>query len=98
MGGIVEFAKKVISWIGNIIEKVVSWWSNHKIEVNNITYNFIMNNKKIVENADDQENMVKYLGVSKQKSELNARANRLYAQLSWTDQQRIDQLLDQDDY
>lgn len=98
MGGIVEFAKKVISWIGDIIEKVVSWWSNHKIEVNNITYNYIMINKEIVSKADDRENMVKYMAASKQKSELNARANRLYAQLSWKDQQRIDKLLEEDDY
>lgn len=98
MGGITSFAKKVISWIGDIIEKVVSWWSAHKREVNEITYNYIIINMDTINQSDNKEDMVKAMAARKEQLELNKRANRIFAKLSPEDQQRINQLLDKEDY
>ena len=36
MGAVANVVKKAISWIGNCIETVISWWSPHKERVNKI--------------------------------------------------------------
>ena len=40
MGAVVEFAKKVVKFFGDVIERIVSWWRGHKEIANQNTLNF----------------------------------------------------------
>ena len=98
MGALASAAKKVVKWVGNCIEKVISWWSPHKEKVNNITYNYIMVNQYVVINAQDQKTVLEIMGIKKEKDELEGISSANYMNLSYADRERLDQLLDQRDY
>ena len=98
MGALASAAKKVVKWVGNCIEKVISWWSPHKEKVNNITYNYIMVNQYVIINAQDQKTVLEIMGIKKEKDELEGISSANYMNLSYADRERLDQLLDQRDY
>lgn len=98
MGTIAKVAKKCVNWIGNCIEKVISWWSPHKDKVNNITYNYIMININFINQSQDPKNVGEIMAIKKEKDQLEYISESIYKKLSWSDQQRIDGLLDQRDY
>lgn len=98
MGALASAAKKVVKWVGNCIEKVISWWSPHKEKVNNITYNFIMGNQYVIINAQDQKTVLEIMGIKKEKDQLEGISSANYMNLSYADRERLDQLLDQRDY
>jgi len=98
MGAIASVAKKAISWIGNCIERVVSWWRGHKERVNNITYNYIMINVEFIKQSDDPKTVGEIMAIKKEKDQLEEICAAKYMSLSYNDQQRLDELLDQRDY
>jgi hypothetical protein len=98
MGAITTVARKCVTWIGNCIEKVVSWWSPHKENTNNITHNYIMANQVFIMQSDDPKNVGEIMGITKEKDCLEDISLRIYKQLSWNDRGRLDGLLDARDY
>jgi hypothetical protein len=98
MGGVASVVKKFISWVGNCIQKVVSWWSSHKERVNNITYQYIVINQKFINESQDPKTVMEILAIKKEKEQLDEIAAAKYRSLSSSDRQMLDQLLDQRDY
>lgn len=98
MGAIASVAKKGVRWIGNCIERVVSWWRGHKERVNNITYNYIMINVEFIKQSDDPKTVGEIMAIKKEKDQLEEICVAKYMKLSYNDQQRLDELLDQRDY
>lgn len=98
MGGIANVAKKVVGWIGDCIETVVSWWKPHKEKVNKITYNYIMVNQQFICQSHDPKNVGEIMAIKKEKVQLEDISAKNYRNLSYGDRQRLDELLDQRDY
>ena len=98
MGAVANVAKKAISWVGNCIQKVVSWWSSHKERVNNITYQYIVINQQFINDSQDPQTVMEIMAIKKEKDQLDEIAASKYKSLSWSDRQRIDDLLDQRNY
>ena len=96
--GLVKFGKKVVSWIGNCIEKIVSWWKSRKEAVNQITINYIISNQNIIIKADDKETFIEAMAIRKQKTELDYEFQKRYQSLSYNDRLKLDQLLEERDY
>ena len=93
MGGLASAAKKVIGWVGNCIEKVISWWSPHKEKVNKITYNYVMVNQNIIIQARDKKTVGEIMIIKKEKSQLEDISSENYKTLSWGDRERLDEIL-----
>ena len=98
MGAVATVAKKFIGFVGNCIQRVVSWWSSHKERVNNITYQYIVINQKFINDSQDPKTVMEILAIRKEKEELDEIAAAKYRSLSWSDRQMLDELLDQRDY
>jgi hypothetical protein len=98
MGAVANVVKKAISWIGNCIETVISWWSPHKERVNNITYQYIVINQKFINESQDPKTVMEILAIRKEKEQLDEIAASKYRSLSWSDRQMLDELLEQKDY
>ena len=98
MGGFVSTAKKVVKWIGNCISKVISWWKSFRDDVDQKTYCYIIIYKTSILQADDPQTFGELMAIRKEKSELEIIAQKKYASLSYKDQSRIDELLDNRDY
>ena len=96
--GLVKFGKKVVGWIGNCIERVVSWWKSRKEAVNQITINYIISNQNIVMKADDKETFIEAMAIRKEKTELDYEYQKRYQKLSYNDRLKLDQLLEERDY
>lgn len=97
-GGLVEFGIKVVGWIGNCIEKIVSWWKSRKEAVNQITINYIKSNQNIIIKADDKETFIEAMAIRKEKTELDYEYQKRYQKLSYNDRLKLDQLLEERDY
>ena len=98
MGAVVEFAKKVVRFFGDVIERIVSWWREHKEKANQTTLNFLQINYVYIDQSYDKERVINVLSASKQKSELEDRVLRRYGPLSSEDRRRVDEILDQGYY
>ena len=98
MGAVANVVKKAISWIGNCIETVISWWSPHKERVNNITYQYIVINQKFINESQDPKTVMEILAIRKEKEQLDEIAAAKYRSLSWNDRQILDELLAQRNY
>ena len=98
MGALANAAKKVVTWVGNIIDGVVSWWKPHKEVVNRNTYNYIMNNQVFISQSQDQKTVVELMAAKDEKRQLEDISAATYKILSWADRQRIDGLLEQRNY
>jgi hypothetical protein len=98
MGALSNAAKKVVTWVGDIIDGVVSWWKPHKEVVNRNTYNYIMNNQVFISQSQDQNTVVELMAAKDEKRQLEDISAATYKILSWADRQRIDGLLEQRDY
>ena len=98
MGAVVEFAKKVVTFFGNVIERIVSWWRGHKEIANRNTLNYLQENHYYIQQSHNQTAVINVLGASKQKSELEDRVLRRYGPLSSEDRRRVNEILDQGYY
>ena len=98
MGGFVTVVKKFIGWVGNCIQRVVSWWSSHKERVNNITYQYIVINQKFINESHNPQAVMELMSIKKEKDQLDEIAAAKYRSLSSSDRQLLDQLLEQRDY
>ena len=98
MGAVANVVKKAISWIGNCIQIVVSWWSSHKERVNNITYQYIVINEQFINESQDPQAVMEIMAIKKEKDQLDEIADTKYRTLSWSDRQRLDELLAQRNY
>lgn len=67
MGALANAAKKVVTWVGNIIDGVVSWWKPHKEVVNRNTYNYIMANQVFISQCQDQKTVIEIMGAKDEK-------------------------------
>lgn len=95
---IVEFAMNVVIFFGNVIEKIVSWWSKHKEKANQSTLNYLQANRIYIDQSYNKERVINVLSASKEKSELEDRVLRRYGPLSSEDRRRVDEILDQGYY
>ena len=91
-------AIKLVTWIGNGIEKVVEWWSPHKEQVNRKAYDHIIVHQNLILQADDPRRFGEILAIDKEKSELEIISQRKYKNLTDNDRRRIDSLLAKRDY
>lgn len=98
MGAVVEFAKKVVDFFGDVIERIVSWWSGHKEKANQATLNYLQENYYYIEQSYNQEGVINVLSASKEKSELEDRVLRRYGSLSSEDRRRVNEILDEGYY
>ena len=98
MGGLASFAKTLVDWIGNCIEKIFSWWSSHKKKANDITYNFIMGNQYVINASQNKKAVVEIMGIKKEKEQLEGISSANCRNLSYADRERLEYLLDQRDY
>lgn len=98
MGSFSSTAWKVIKWIGNCIHKVINWWGSFKEGVNQNTYNFVIGKQNSIVNANNPRGVGEVLAINKEKEQLEDIADRRYQQLTWDDQQRVDELLSRRDY
>jgi hypothetical protein len=98
MGALANAAKKVVTWVGNVIDGVVSWWKPHKEAVNRNTFNFIMGNQLFISQSQDKKTVIEIMGVKDEKRQLEDISASTYKNLSWADRQRIDGLLEQRNY
>ena len=98
MGAVVEFAKKVVKFFGDVIERIVSWWRGHKEKANQNTLIFLQDNSTYIDQSYNKEGVINILAASKQKSELEDRVLRRYGSLSSADRRRVDEILDQGYY
>jgi hypothetical protein len=70
----------------------------HKKNVNNIKYNYIMVNLDFIQQSDDPKTVGEIMAIKKEKDQLDEIADTKYRSLSWSDRQRLDELLDQRNY
>jgi hypothetical protein len=98
MGAVANVVKKFVGFVGNCIQKVVSWWSSHKERVNNITYQYIVINQEFINESQNPQAVMELMSIKKEKDQLDEIADAKYMSLSSSDRYRIDQLLDQRDY
>ena len=98
MGAVANVVKKAINWIGNCIETVISWWSPHKERVNNITFQYIVINQDFINESHDPHAVMEIMSIKKEKDQLDEIADSKYRSLSWSDRQRLDELLAQRNY
>ena len=98
MGNFVSIVWKGVKWIGNCIHKIISGWGAFKEGVNQNTYNFMMGNKNQILNANNPRGVGEILAINDEKSQLEDIAAKKYRNLTYEDQQRVDDLLDERDY
>lgn len=98
MGSFISTAWRVIRWIGNCIHRVIGWWGSFKEEVNQNTYNFVIGKQNSILNANNPRGVGEVIAINKEKEQLEDIADRRYQQLTWDDQQRVDELLSRRDY
>ena len=98
MGAVANVVKKFVGFVGNCIQKVVSWWSSHKERVNNITYQYIVINQQFINDSQDPQTVMEIMAIKKEKDQLDEIADSKYRSLSWSDRQRLDELLAQRNY
>lgn len=98
MGAVVEFAKKVVDFFGDVIERIVSWWSGHKEKANQATLNYLQENYYYIDQSYNKEGVINVLSASKEKSELEDRVLRRYGSLSSEDRRRVNEILDEGYY
>lgn len=98
MGNFVSILRKLINWIGNCIHRIISWWGEFKERVNQNTYNFMIGNRNQILNANNPVGVGEILAINDEKSQLEDIAAKKYRNLTYEDQQRVDDLLDARDY
>ena len=98
MGAVVELAKKVVDFFGDVIARIVSWWSGHKEKANQATLNYLQKNYYYINQSYNKEGVINVLSASKEKSELEDRVLRRYGSLSSEDRRRVNEILDEGYY
>ncbi len=93
MGNFAETAWRGVKWIGNCINKVVSWWDEFMDSVNKLVYNFLIRNQTTIESSDDPKKVGEVVGIKKEKDQLEEKADNIYRTLSSNDKITVDKLL-----
>ena len=68
MGAVVEFAKKVVTFFGNVIERIVSWWRGHKEKANQMTLIYLKDNSTYINQSHNKEGVINILAASSDPS------------------------------
>lgn len=98
MGNFANIAWRGITWIGNCIHIIITWWGSFKNAVNQITFNFLCSRRNTIMNAHNPRGVGEVVAIKSEKEQLEEIADRQYQSLSCADQERVDQLLSRRDY
>lgn len=99
MGGFIEKCKKLVKWVGNIIYRVVKWFEGLIRElIEDIVNAFLNRNREKILQAQNRELTAKVAAQMKAIQELIKIAQKERKELSYHDQQIIQDLFDTEDF
>ena len=98
MGGFIETAWRCVKWIGNCIYKVVTWWGPFMEGVNAIVHGFLMLKRNKIERSENPKTVGEVVAITKEKDQLEEKAQKLYKNLSSNDKNTVDELLEKRNY
>ena len=98
MGSFAEKVKKLVNWIGNIIQKVIKWFSEIRKDVEKKTEDFLLKNEEKIKNSDDPMKLGKIAGQQKALRELQKRVDEEKKKLSNSDLETIESMFEDESF
>ena len=97
MGNFYEKIKKLVKWIGDIINKVIKWFNNEiRKDVENKTEEFLLKNEEKIKNSNNPVKIGKIAGQQKALIELQKKVEEEKKKLSDVDYLTINRMFSDD--
>lgn len=99
MGNFYEKIKKLVEWIGDIINKVIKWFNKEiRKDVENKTEEFLLKNEEKIKNSDNPVKIGKIAGQQKALIELQKKVEEEKKELSDADLLTIDSMFSDEEF
>ena len=99
MGNFYEKIKKLVEWIGDIINKVIKWFNKEiRKDVENKTEEFLLKNEEKIKNSDNPVKIGKIVGQQKALIELQKKVEEEKKELSDADLLTIDSMFSDEEF
>ena len=93
MGGFINKCRKIVKWIGDIVQKVVKWFEGAvKAMVDEIVTDFLVKNKQTIIKAENPDKVAKVIGQKKYLQELQKVVEKEEKDLSQNDLDAVNSL------
>jgi len=96
MGSIVDFVNKLVTWVSDVINSVITWFNGYRDEIEDKNRRFLLNNEEKISNANNSKGVAKVAAEYNALKELRKIADEEQKRLDSKDQETLKDLFKDD--
>ena len=97
MGSVINFVKKLVNWVGDLINSIVIWFDGEiRIKVQSNTENFLLEKEKYIKNTENPKQVAKVAAEIKSLKQLEKIAENEKKKLCQSDKAALNRLFKDD--